>query len=227
MKRYFTIILMLTISLILLSTTISIQKIEAREIKIGVFNFPPFYVVEEEKEPSGILIDYIQPIFERANLKYTIKGYPPKRLYNYLATGEADIFLGVKGVPELEGNVFYSNQKVIDIDLRIYSRQGVAPITTKEEMRGKRIITIRGYSYGGFIKYIQDPANNIISDMSNTHEIAFKKLEAQRADYVLDYSTPSEKALASINIPRIESHSISLLEVFFIVSKKLLKDKRC
>ena len=62
-------------------------------------------------------------------------------------------------------------------------------------MRGKRIITIRGYSYGGFINYIQDPANNIVSDMSNTHELAFKKLEKEFEIFVIE----SMKKLQEIN----------------------------
>ncbi|MBF0572704.1 MAG: transporter substrate-binding domain-containing protein [Desulfamplus sp.] len=210
------IVILLSCSIIALPT----QKIYAQEFEVGLFNFPPFGVVEEGKEPSGILIDYIKPILKRANVTYSIKGYPPKRLYKYLADGETHIALGVKGVPELEGNVLYSNEKITDIDLRVYSRAETPPIKTKEDMIGKRIITIRGYSYGGFIKYIENPATKIVADMANGHELAFKKLQAQRADYVLDYSLPSEKALKSINIPGIQSYSISLLELFFIVSKK-------
>ncbi|MBF0376627.1 MAG: transporter substrate-binding domain-containing protein [Desulfamplus sp.] len=220
MKSIYKIVFMFVMCLSWSLTDVSAQKNDPKELEIGIFTFPPFAVIEEGKEPSGILIDYIKPILERCNIKYSIKGYPPKRLYKYLADGEADISLGVKGVPELEGNVLYSSDKITDIDLRVYSRADTPPIKTKEDMHGKRIITIRGYSYGGFIKYIENPATKIVADMTNGHELAFKKLQAQRADYVLDYSLPSEKALKSIIIPNIQSHSISLLEVFFIVSKK-------
>ncbi|MBF0228407.1 MAG: transporter substrate-binding domain-containing protein [Desulfamplus sp.] len=220
MKSIYKVVFMLVICLSLPVTAISGQKSDAQEFEVGVFNFPPFAVIEEGKEPSGILIDYIKPILKKCNLTYSIKGYPPKRLYKYLADGETEIALGVKGVPELEGNVLYSNEKITDIDLRVYSRAETPPIKTKEDMHGKRIITIRGYSYGGFIKYIENPATKIVADVTNGHELAFKKLQAQRADYVLNYSLPSEKALKSINIPGIQSYSISSLELFFIVSKK-------
>ncbi|MBF0231681.1 MAG: transporter substrate-binding domain-containing protein [Desulfamplus sp.] len=219
-KKHYKVILLLFFYTLLSSSPIFAEEIKVEEIKIGVFNFQPFYMVEENQEPSGILIDYIKMAFEKCNLSYSIKGYPPKRLYKYLADGESDIFLGVKGVPELEGNVLYSNEKITEIDLRVYSRKETVPIKTKEEMKGKRILTIRGYSYGGFIQYLENPANNIIPDMTNTHELAFKKLKFERADYLLDYSYPSEKALKSIIIPGIQSHSISLLDVFLIVSQK-------
>ncbi|MBF0259446.1 MAG: hypothetical protein HQK62_11505 [Desulfamplus sp.] len=67
---------------------------------------------------------------------------------------------------------------------------------------------------------MEDPANNIELDVTDGHELAFKKLQGKRADYLLDYSAPAEKTLKSITIPGIQSHSISLLDVFLIISKK-------
>jgi len=215
MKRTYTAILLLMIYLILLATTSS-----AQEIKVDVFNFQPFYIAEEGQEPSGIFVDYLKVALERCNLSYVIKGYPPKRVYNNLAEGKSDIFLGVKGVPELEGNVLYSDQKITEIDLRIYARQDTPILKTKEELKGNKIITIRGYSYGGFIKYLEDPANSIKIDASNSHELAFKMLQGKRADYLLDYSAPAETTLKSVKIPGIQNHSISRLDVVVIVSKQ-------
>ncbi|MBF0203167.1 MAG: transporter substrate-binding domain-containing protein, partial [Desulfamplus sp.] len=167
-----------------------------QEIKVGGFNFEPFYVVEDGKEPSGLLVDYIKAALTKSNMSsYSVEGYPPKRLYMYLAEGDVDLCLGVKGVPALEGNVIYSNEKITDIDLRLYYRQETMVLKSKEELRGKRILTIRGYSYGGFIKYLANPENNIVMDVTNGHELAFKKLQAKRADYVLDYSFPSDETL--------------------------------
>lgn len=217
MRKTYIIVSVLSIYLFLSVSTIYSQE---SEIRIGVLNFQPFYVFEKNQEPSGIFIDYLKAALNRCNLSYSIKGYPPKRLYKYLAEGEADIFLGVKGVPELEGNVLYSNDKITQIDLRVYSRQDITPIINKEDFKGKSILTIRGYSYGGFIKYLEDPANKIVTDMTNSHELAFKKLQAKRADYLLDYSAPSNKALKAVGITSIDSHSILLLDIVLIVSKK-------
>lgn len=217
MRKTYIIVSVLSIYLFLSVSTIYSQE---PEVKIGVLSFQPFYILEEGQEPSGIFIDYLKAALNRCNLSYSIKGYPPKRLYKYLAEGEADIFLGVKGVPELEGNVLYSNEKITQIDLRVYSRQDIIPIINKEDFKGKRVLTIRGYSYGGFIKYLEDPVNKIVADMTNSHELAFKKLQAKRADYLLDYSAPSNKALKAVGITSIDSHSILLLDIVLIVSKK-------
>ncbi|MBF0231683.1 MAG: transporter substrate-binding domain-containing protein, partial [Desulfamplus sp.] len=113
-----------------------------------------------------------------------------------------------------------SNNKITQIDLKIYTRQETPLLKTKEELKGKKILTIRGYSYGGFIKYLEDPTNNIELDVTDGHELAFKKLQGKRADYLLDYSAPAEKTLKSVTIPGIQNHSISLLDVFLIISKK-------
>ncbi|MBF0228406.1 MAG: transporter substrate-binding domain-containing protein [Desulfamplus sp.] len=221
MKKIYVVVSLFAICLtISLVGSPFVQKLEAQEIQVHVFNFQPFYVVEEGKEPSGLLIESLKVALEKCNIAYSIKGYPPKRVYNNLAEGKSDIFLGVKGVPEFEGNVLYSSEKITQIDLRVYNRQDTQPIKTKEELKGKKILTIRGYSYGGFIKYLEDPANQITLDVTDGHELAFKKLQGKRADYLLDYSAPAETTLKSVIIPGIQNHSISLLDVFLIVSKK-------
>ncbi|MBF0572703.1 MAG: transporter substrate-binding domain-containing protein [Desulfamplus sp.] len=221
MKRIYA-VLSLSVICLIISLIISplVQKLQAQEIQVHVFNFQPFYVVEDGKEPSGIFVDYIKAIFERANIKYIVKGYPAKRAYKNLGEGKSNIFLGVKGVPELEGNVLYGNEKITQIDLRVYTRQETPVLKTKEELKGKKILIIRGYSYGGFIKYLEDPANKIELDITDGHELAFKKLQGKRADYLLDYSAPAETTLKSVIVPGVQNHSISILDIFMILSNK-------
>jgi len=219
MKRIFVVSLF-TICLIMSVTTMFALKLEAQEIAIGALNFPPFYLVEDGQEPSGILIDYMKASLDKCSITYSIQGYPAKRLYKYLADGRTNIFLGPKGVPELEGNVLYGNEKITQIDLRIYTRQETPLPKTKEALKGITIITIRGYGYGGLIKFLEDPANHIKLDVTDAHKFAFKKLQLKRADYLLDYSVPAETTLKSVIIRGIQNYSISLLDVFFIVSKK-------
>ncbi len=214
MKKLSAVALLLTIFLA------AGKSLAAEEIKIGVLNFAPFYIVEEGKEPSGMMLDFLKVAMDRAGLPYSIKGYPPKRLYQNLAEGKSHVFMGIKGVPELEGKVIYSRSKITDIDMRVYTRPETPVPQSKEELKGKKIIVIRGYSYGGFIKFLQDPANRIEVDESDDHDLAFKKLQAKRADYVLDYRRPSEKTLASLNISGLQNHSISLIDIVLIVSKQ-------
>ncbi|MBF0231682.1 MAG: hypothetical protein HQK65_01405, partial [Desulfamplus sp.] len=123
MQKICAVLSILTVCLILSATTLSIRTVEAQELKIAIFNFQPFYVDEEGQEPSGILVDYLKAALGSLNLPYSITGYPPKRAYKNLAEGKSDLFLGVKGVPDLEGNVLYSNNKITQIDLKIYTRQ--------------------------------------------------------------------------------------------------------
>ncbi|MFZ5570827.1 MAG: substrate-binding periplasmic protein [Thermodesulfobacteriota bacterium] len=214
MKKLFTVLSVLAF------LTAAGNALAAEEIKIGVLNFAPFYLVEEGKEPSGMMLDFLKAAMDKAGLAYSVKGYPPKRLYQNLAEGKSHVFLGIKGVPELEGKVIYSRSKITEIDMRVYTRPDTPVLKTKEEMKGKKIIVIRGYSYGGFIKFLQDPANKIEMDESDDHDTAFKKLMAKRADYVLDYSKPSEKAIASLNLTGIQNHSINLIDIVLIVSNQ-------
>ncbi len=189
-------------------------------VKIGILDFSPFYVIEEGKEPTGLVLEALKIAMTKAGFAYEIKDYPPKRLYQNLAEGKSELFLGIKGVPELEDRVLYGRSKITTIDMRVYTRAETPTPKTKDELKGKKIIVIRGYSYGGFIKYLQDPANQIEVDESDNHEIAFKKLQAKRADYLLDYRQPADDAIKALTLTGVQNNSLSLLDIVIIVSKQ-------
>ena len=67
---------------------------------------------------------------------------------------------------------------------------------SKEDLIGKHIITIGGYSYGGLRKFISDPANNIVSEPAKTHKAAFEMLVDSRADYLVDYASAADHILS-------------------------------
>lgn len=194
--------------------------VEARTYTVGILDFPPFSVIEKSGECKGILLDSLEKILKHEGIPYTVKGFPPKRLFSNLSSGKTEIYMGIKGVPAYEGKVIFSDFPVADIDLRVYARKGTPVPQTTEQLKGKKIIVIMGYGYGGFIRFLEDPANNITIDPSRTHVIAFRKLKAKRANYVLDYRRPASKAIQEVGIKGIQYHSISKLDVYFIVSKK-------
>jgi hypothetical protein len=74
-----------------------------------------------------------------------IKGFPAKRLYQSLAEGTTHIWLGIKGVPDYEGRVLYSNIQTGEIEIRLYTTADKPLLKSLTELSGKRVITIRGY----------------------------------------------------------------------------------
>ena len=214
---------MLLTGLLLLAVILPSSSAWARDktYRVGLLDFPPFAVIEKSGKYSGILVELIEKVLKKADVSYTVTPVPQKRLFHGLATGDIDVYMGIKGVPAYDGKVLFSDFPVSDVDLRVYALGGKKLPQTREALKGKKIIVIMGYGYGGLIQYLKHPANHITLDSTVTHELAFRKLKAGRADYVLDYNRPANLAIVQEGLGKaVHSHSLAHLNIYFIVSKK-------
>jgi len=201
--------------------------VHAEPYKVGLVDFPPFATIDKSGKYSGIMVELLEKVLKRAEISYEVAPFPQKRLFKNLATGETDIYMGVKGVPYYEGKVLFSDVAVCDIDLRAYCLKKTPPIQARHQLKGKSIIVIMGYGYGGLIGYLKDPANRITLDPTATHVLAFRKLKAKRAQYVLDYRRPATMAIDNEKMTEnVDFTSIAKLNIYFIVSKKAPEAQR-
>ena len=194
---------------------------QAIKLKLGYIEFPPFTYTDDKGMPSGILIDLAKKVYPAAGYDFVAHSYPVRRLASYIGTGDLDIWMGLKTLPEFEGKSYVGKTVIAELVLRAYTRGKKAPIYIQNDLVGKSIIVMRGYSYGGWITYIEDPKNKINHIKANKHDAAFNMLLAGRADYLLDYREPSDMALKKISIPDLTYNQISALPCYFVVSKKL------
>jgi len=131
-----------------------------------------------------------------------------------------DLWVGLSTIPAFKGKTLVGDSEVLKITLRSYCIRTLPPIKVKEDMNGKSIIIMRGYSYGGWIKHIKDPANNVKYLESDSHDSAFRMLKAGRADYLFDYKSPATKALENLQVPGLEYNDLSTFSAYFVVSAK-------
>ena len=192
----------------------------AEPLKVGVLDFPPFYIVKSETDVSGSMADVIRKTLDKAGIAYVISGLPPKRLYKNLADGTTHIWMGTRGVPEYEGHVLYSNIETQEIEIRLYTTNDKPLLTTLADLKGKKVITIRGFGYGGMITFLNDPKNNITTDLTDGHDLAFKKLLKGRSDYLLDYKQPAEDTIKQEKMTGLKYSSLKKINIQFVVSKK-------
>jgi ABC-type amino acid transport substrate-binding protein len=216
-KKFFILVLCLTgfTQASLLQDSFAKEK-----VIIGLFDFPPFYVMPASGDNySGTKLDLLKTILEKADYPYEVKGYPAKRMYGNLANGRTHLFMGIKGVPDYDKEVIYSSNPYSKIVLNIYTKNNIAKPAGKEDLIGKKILIIRGYSYGGLISYFENPENKIILDPATDHVMAFKKFQKGRADYLIDYLSPSSEVLKTISIPDIQVTQLFALDLYLIISK--------
>lgn len=220
MKRFCHIFPQLVGSLALILILSLPLKAQSEPLKVGVLDFPPFYIVKNETDVSGTMADVLRKTLDKAGISYVIKGYPPKRLYKELAEGSVHIWMGIKGVPDYEGKVLYGASQTGEIEIRLYTTADKPLLNSLDDMKGKKIITIRGYGYGGMVTFLNDPKNGITSDPTDGHDLAFKKLIKGRSDYVLDYKQPAEDTISKDMITGLKFSSLKNIKLYFIVSKK-------
>lgn len=202
---------------------LSINVCLADPLVVGVLNFPPYYILENQSSVSGgILVDMLEKILTKAGIDYTIKGLPPKRLYLELSEGTVHLWLGTKSVPEYEGKVLASPIPLTLIILELYSLKAKSEIPkTLKDLQNTSVILIRGYAYAGNSNLLTDSSKNITIHITNTHESAFNMLLAGRAEYVLDYSQPAIDIMKKKAISTVNSQSLSIVPAYLMVSTKV------
>ena len=174
--------------------------------------------VDEHGDPENPLLRLAAAMFSKAEIPWHSRRYPAARMFNYLNDGTAEFSMLVKA-PALAECCLLSKAPVASTELRVYSMPNKPPIKTKEDLIGKRLITIRGYSYGNLAPFLSDPANAITNNSAIKHEAAFGMLEAGRGDYLLDYTGPAYEVLKDRPIAGIQYAPLSRLDVYLVLAK--------
>lgn len=157
-------------------------------------------------------------LMERVGLPWHAAPYPAARLFNNLQNGTTNFSILVRAT-SLEKCCIFSRQPVYSTDLNVYYLAGSSPVRNRDELAGKNIIIIRGYSYAGLLKFITDPANHIVAEVAGTHQAAFEMLMAGRADYVVDYASAAGEVLAGNPVRNIRSSAIDRLDIHLVLSR--------
>lgn len=174
--------------------------------------------INGKEQPTTPMLFVANELFKRANLTWRATAYPAKRLFSNLKNGETNFSILVRASSLLDSCIF-SKKPVYSTNLNVYYIGDKPPITTKENLKGTRLGTIRGYSYGKLRKFIEDPKNNIKNEVTNTHNSAFRMLELGRVDYVLDYASAADDITSENSISDIRLNTISKLNIYLVLSK--------
>ena len=174
--------------------------------------------LDKNGEPDNPLLRLAATMFSKAGISWRAKSYPAARLFSYLQDGTAQFSILVKS-PSLEACCLFSAKPVATTELRAYRRANTPPIRSKEDLVGKEVIAIHGYSYAGLLTFLKDPANRIGNNSTVSHDSAFVMLERGRADYLLDYAGPATEVLAAHPVKDLEYDVVSRLDVYLILAR--------
>jgi len=188
-------------------------------IEYGYPEQPPRAYTDANGQAAGFYPRLLDVIFTRAALRWHAVSLPAPRLMKNLQSGETPFSILVKN-SELEECCFYSEQPVWYDDVIVYSVGDKPEVRKIEDLAGKDIITLSGYSYGGMVSFFNDPKNRIRNNAAATHEAAFIMLEAGRADYLIDYAeVAASEGLARHPVVNLRQSVLARVYMYFVLSK--------
>ncbi len=181
------------------------------EIEYGYPEQPPRVYTNAQGQPDGHYPRLLNMLFKQAGFAWHGASYPAKRLMANLDNGTTNFSILVKN-PLLANCCIYGKTPVW--------RAATPTILRKEDLIGKRVIVLAGFSYGGLIDFIDDPQNRISKQVANTHAAAFEMLDTGRGDYLLNYVEPAtSEGLAQHPIDDLRSLKINTVYMYFVINK--------
>ena len=169
-------------------------------------------------QPDSPMNWLAEALMERAGIPIRAVPYPAARMFDNLKNGTTHFSILVKA-STLDGCCLLSRQPVYSTQLNVYSIGNTPAVKSKEDLIGKSVITIRGYSYAGLLKYISDPANKVNIQVAGTHHAAFEMLRAGRADYVIDYASAANSIISENPISQLRTSRLDTLDIYLILAK--------
>ncbi|MBK1851630.1 transporter substrate-binding domain-containing protein [Marinobacter sp. 1-4A] len=176
-------------------------------VRIGYTEFPPIEYQNEQGQPAGYFIELTRKVVEEAGYEPEFIYLPISRAYLYLKSGAIDLFPGLSGVPVLQGEVLESWVNVYPVKLYAWHLEDSTPLTHFDQLEGKTVIVINGYTYGGLLSWLEKSDRIRLTEAPN-NRAALEMLRLKRGDYVLDYLEPAEEILRQQPTHRIRGSEL-------------------
>lgn len=190
-------------------------------VRIGFLEFPPFSYLDAQQQPQGNMLAFARRLAEQARLNVELTPYPPARLYHNLATGTTELTLGATGNPAISQHVLTGKEVIGWIDLRLYYPAGKSAPQLPQDLRGKRLLLIHGFTYWApeARQLLDDPSLQLRLSKAHSHEAAIELLQRGRNDYLLAYQPPIEEALAHSGGTALQGITLHSLPVSLLLSR--------
>lgn len=191
-------------------------------VTVGYYEFPPASYTDSSNKPAGYILDIGRTLLTNAGYDVEFKALPSARMYGQLISGDIDLWFGAPNKPELAEHTLEGTKILGEITLAVFYHPGSKPPRLPDDLKGKKIILIGGYSYWPPVaQWLTDSSLNLRLTRTSQHTSAIAMLTRNRGDYLFDYVEPMRDAqlklgIDELSLPYVKVHSTPAT---FIVSK--------
>jgi ABC-type amino acid transport substrate-binding protein len=111
----------------------------------------------------------------------------------------------------------FSAFPVAKMQLIIVWRKGTKGVSSIDDLEGKRLVLLAGYTYAGLRTKFEKIAKSAID--VETHDRAIGALKLKRGNYALLYKTASTYSIALSGQADFESQVVSEVDLYFTLNK--------
>lgn len=193
----------------------------ARQVKVGYYEFPPYSYTDARGRPSGSGLALAKRLLHQAGYQASFRSLPGARLYNDLRDGSVHLWAGASGKAELRQHTLETHNILGEIVLNLYFRHGTPAPRLPEDLRGKGVIVISGYSYWQPVsQWLEAPELGIVQHRTASHAAALQMLQRRRGDYLLNYQTPVDQARAEQGLGELPFVQVQRVPLTLVISRR-------
>lgn len=188
-------------------------------LKVGYFDFSALTYTDKNGKPAGFVNEITIKTLDNANIKYKIKEYPPGRFYHELEQGRVHLFNGLSAIPAVKKSCISSEIALFPLEMRVYWTGSKKPVKLKEDLIGRSVIIVKGFTYKDWGAWIRSGKNNVDFFDTYTHESAFNMLKKGRGEYLLNYKYIDSKYIEDAQIKDLTAKTLFKWNCYFNIRK--------
>lgn len=189
-------------------------------VNVGYYEVPPYFWTGDDGKPRGSLLTLTERLLRHAGYRGVYRSLPSARVYAGLQDGSVQLWPGAGGKAELLGHTLEARNQLGEINLALYYRQDTPKPKLPDDLTGRRIILISGYSYWKPVNdMLNDPRLRVITHRTSTHTAALEMLQRRRGDFLLNYQQPVERARQSLGSEPLPFTVLQNVQLRFVASR--------
>lgn len=199
----------------------------SQAVSVGYYEFPPYSWTDARGQPQGSILALTERLLRHAGYHGEYRSLPGARLYLGLQNGSVQLWAGAGGKSELAGHTYEARNSLGDFNLVLYRRPDTPIPRIPEDLRGRDVIVISGYSYWKQVNdMLADPALGVTTHRTSTHTSALEMLLRKRGDFLLNYQAPVEQARKELDLPPLPFTVLQEIQLRLIASRHASGSRR-